>query len=129
MHERAGTRPGNIFPFQLFALVAIVGAVFLKTAPHIGSLTSAPKSENPATTAEATPDKPTVRLVASAESQNTKPKGAMARAWVQPRDAMPPLEETTAAESWSKIVMTAQALPLPHSTCSHHTNRLGRSGI
>ena len=114
MHECAGTRPGNIFLLQLFALVTIVGAVFLKTAPYIGPLTSAPKSDNPATIAEATPDKPTARLVARAELQNTKPKGAMARVWVQPSDDWSSLEETTAAESWSKIVMTAQALPLPH---------------
>ena len=114
MHECAGTRPGNIFLLQLFALVTIVGAVFLKTAPYIGPLTSAPKSDNPATIAEATPDKPTARLVARAELQNTKPKGAMARAWVQPSDDWSSLEETTAAESWSKIVMTAQALRVPH---------------
>ena len=115
MHERAGTRPGNIYLLQLFALVTIVGTVFPKTAPYIGPLTSATKSDNPATTiAEATPDKPTARLGARAELQNTKPKGAMARAWVQPSDDWSSLEETTAAESWSKIVMTAQALPLPH---------------
>ena len=114
MHERAGTRSGNISPLELFALLTIAGAVFLKTAPHIGPLTTAPKSDNPATTAEATPDKPAARLVARAELQRTKPKSATARAWVQPRDAAPPPEETTAAESRSKIVMTAVALPLPH---------------
>jgi rare lipoprotein A len=114
MHERAGSRSGNIGPLQLFALLTIGGAVFLKTAPHIVPLTTAPKSDNPATIAEATPDKPTARLVARAELQKTKPKSATARAWVQPRDAAPPPEETTAAEARSKIVMTAVALPLPH---------------
>jgi len=54
------------------------------------------------------------RLVARAELQKTKPKSATARAWVQPRDAAQPPEEATAAESRSKIVMTAVALPLPH---------------
>src|SRR5262245_66594653 len=114
MHERAGTRPGNIFAFQLFALVAIVGAVSLKTAPHIGPLTSAPNSDNPAIIAEATLDKPVARLEARAELQNTKPKIATAHAWDQPRDAAPPPEGTTAAEPRSKIVMTAEVLPLPH---------------
>lgn len=71
--------------------------------------TTAPKSDNPATIAEATPNKP----VARAELQKTKPKSATARAWVQPRDGAPPPEETTAAKSRSKIVMTAVALPLP----------------
>jgi rare lipoprotein A len=113
MHERAGTRSGNISPLQLFALLTIAGAVFIKTAPHIGPLTTAPKSDNPATIAEATPNKPVARLVARAELQKTKPKSATARAWVQPRDGAPPPEETTAAESRSKIVMTAVALPLP----------------
>jgi rare lipoprotein A len=108
MHERAGTRSGNTSPLQLFALL-IAGAVFLKTAPHIGPLITAPKSDNPATIAEA----PVARLVARAELQKTKTKSATARAWVQPRDAAPPLEETTAAQSRSKIVMTAVALPLP----------------
>ena len=114
MHERAGTRSGNISPLQLFALLTIAGAVFIKTAPHIGPLTSAPKSDNPATIAEATPDEPTARLVARAELQKTKLKSATARAWVQPGDDWSPLEETPAAESRSKIVMTAVALPLPH---------------
>jgi len=113
MHERAGTRSGNISPLQLFALLTIAGAVFIKTAPHIGPLTTAPKSDNPATIAEATPNKPVARLVARAALQKTKPKSATARAWVQPRDGAPPPEETTAAESRSKIVMTAVALPLP----------------
>src|SRR6185436_9881004 len=75
--------------------------------------TTAPKSDNPATTAEATPDNPAARLVARAELQRTKPKSATARAWVQPRDAAPPPEETTAAEYRSKILMNAVALPLP----------------
>jgi rare lipoprotein A len=114
MHERAGTRLGNISPLELFALLTIAGAVFIKTAPHIGPLTTAPKSDNPATIAEATPDKPVARLVARAELQKTKTKSATARAWVQPRDAAQPPEEATAAESRSKIVMTAVALPLPH---------------
>ena len=99
MHERAGTRSGNISPLQLFALLTIAGAVFIKTAPHIGPLTTAPKSDNPATIAEATPNKPVARLVARAALQKTKPKSATARAWVQPRDGAPPPEETTAAES------------------------------
>jgi peptidoglycan lytic transglycosylase len=113
MHERAGTRSGNFIPLKLFALVAIAGAVFLKTAPHIGPFTSAPKSDNPAIIAEATSEKPSARLVARAELQNTKPKSAMARAWVQPGNAAPPTEGTTEVEPRSKIVITAQALPLP----------------
>src|SRR5262249_51864293 len=112
MHERAGARPGNGFALQLFALVTIVGAVFLKTAPYIGPLTSAPKSDNSAPIAEATPDKLTARLVARAELHNTKPKSAMARAGGQPRGAGPLPEETTAAEPKSKIGMTAEVLPL-----------------
>src|SRR5215469_2097437 len=115
MHERAGTRPGNVSPLQLFALVTIAGAVFLKSAIHIGPLTSVPKSDNPAIIAEATLDKPVARLEARAELQNTKPKIATAHAWVQPRDAAPPPEGTFAAERRSKIVMTAEAPPLPHS--------------
>ena len=83
MHERAGTRLGNISPLDLFALLTIAGAVFIKTAPHIGPLTTAPKSDNPATIAEATPNKPVARLVARAALQKTKPKSATARAWVQ----------------------------------------------
>src|SRR5262249_36321736 len=113
MHERAGTRPGNISLLHLFALVTIAGAVFLKTAIHVGHLTTAPKSDNPAIIAEAMLDKPVARLEARAELQNTKPKIATAHAWVQPRDSAPPPEETTAAEPRSKIVMTAEALPLP----------------
>src|SRR5262245_40512119 len=113
MYERAGTWPGNVSLLQLFALVTIVGAVFLKTSPFMEPLTSAPKSTNPAPIAEATPDKPTARLVARAKLQNTKLKGAMARAWVQLRDATPPPEGTTAAEPRSRIVMTAEAPPLP----------------
>ena len=113
MHERAGTRPGNIWLLHLFTLVMIAGAVFLKTAIHVGHLTTAPKSDNPAIIAEATLDRPVARLEARAELQNTKPKIATAHAWVQPRDAAPPPEETTAAEPRSKIVMTEEALPLP----------------
>ena len=113
MHERAGTRSSNTSSLQLFALLTIAGAVFLKTAPHIGPLTSTPKSDNPAAIAEATPDKPTARLMARGELQKTKPKSATAHAWVQPGDAPPPPEETTAAKPRSKIVMTAKALPLP----------------
>src|SRR5262249_24262566 len=107
MHERAGTRPGNISLLHLFALVTIAGAAFLKTAIQVGHLTTAPKSDNPAIIAEATLDKPTARLEARAELQNTKPKIATAHAWV----AAPPLKETTVAEPRSKIVMTAEALP------------------
>jgi hypothetical protein len=113
MHERAGTRSSNTSSLQLFALLTIAGAVFLKTAPHIGPLTSTPKSDKPAAIAEATPDKSTARLMARGELQKTKPKSATAHAWIQPRDAAPPLEEATAAKPRAKIVMTAEALPLP----------------
>src|SRR5262245_36427683 len=114
MHEPAGTRPGNISLLHLFALVTIAGAVFLKTAIHVGHLTTAPKSDNPASIAEATLDKPVARLEARAELQNTKSKIATAHAWVQPRDATPPPEGTFAAERRSKIGVTAEAPPLPH---------------
>ena len=80
MYERAGTWPGNVSLLQSFALVTIVGAVFLKTSAFIDPLTSAPKSGNPAPIAEATPHEPVARLVARAELQNTKPKSVTARA-------------------------------------------------
>src|SRR5262249_49612042 len=106
----------NISLLHLFALVTIAGAVFLKTAIHVGHLTTAPKSDNPAIIAEATLDKPVARLEARAELQNTKPKSATAHALVQPRDAAPPPEGTCAAERGTKIVRPAEALPLPHPT-------------
>src|SRR6266536_3527507 len=94
MHQRAGTRLGSISPLQLFALVTIAGAIFLNTAPYIALLTYTPKSDKPATIAEAppAPDKPAVRVVARAELQNTKPKSATTRARVDrvtPRQRRP----------------------------------------
>ena len=92
MHERAGTRSGNISPLQLFALLTIAGAVFIKTAPHIGPLTTAPKSDNPATIAEATPDKPSGSLSGARRIAEDEAEERTARAWVQPRDAAQPPE-------------------------------------
>ena len=121
MFERIGTRPGSISPLQLFTLVTIASAIFLNTAPYIGLLTNTPKSDKPATIAEVPPasDKPAARVVARAEVQTTKPESVTGRAWIQPRDASPPFEKATAAESApspkKEKSMTAEALPVPHS--------------
>jgi rare lipoprotein A len=120
MHERAGLRPGSIPFLQLFALVTITGAVFFHTAPYIGLLSNAPRSNTPATNVEAppAPDKPGVRVVARGEIQSTKPESATTHAEMQPPDDSPALEDATAAElarpkSEKSLSAEAKALPLP----------------
>ena len=93
MHERAGTRPESISRLQWFALVTIAGAILLNTAPNIGFL----KSDKRSTIAEA-PQVLAARVMARAEL-HTKLKSITARARVQPRDASPALEGSTATES------------------------------
>jgi rare lipoprotein A len=121
MHERAGTRPESISRLQWFALVTIAGAIFLNTAPYIGLLTNTLKSDKLSTIAKA-PPAPAARIVARAEL-HTKPKGVTARARVQPRDASPAPEESTAAES-APWPMSAEVLPLPHPAPQQGSARL-----
>jgi len=114
MYERTGT-PGNISLLQVFALVTIVGAIFLNTAPYIDVLTNPSKSNKPAATPTAA-DKPAVRVVAHAEVQgSTKPKSATATVQLQPGDASPPApRDAPTSQPNQEIHISAEALPLPH---------------
>jgi rare lipoprotein A len=121
MHERASTRPPiTISLLQLFALVMIAGAIFLNTAPYIDLRSNTPEPDKAASIAEVppAPNKPSVRVVASAEMQSTKRESATTHARVQPPDQLPGFEDATTDESAPKnekpLRAQAKALPLPH---------------
>jgi len=121
MHERASTRLALRSHFlQLFALVMIAGAIFLNTAPCIDLFSNTPEAGKVASIAEVppAPNKPSVRVVARAEMQSTKPESATTHARVQPPDELPALEDATTAESAPKnekpLRARATVLPLPH---------------
>jgi hypothetical protein len=104
MHERASTRPRIFSPLQLFALVTITGAIFLNTARYIDLFSNTPEPEEVASIAEVppAPNKPSVRVVARAEMQSTKPESATTQVRVQPPDELPALEDATTAETAAK---------------------------
>jgi rare lipoprotein A len=118
MHERASTRPRIISPLQLFALVTIAGAIFLNTARYIDLFSNTPEPEEVASIAEVppAPNKPSVRVVARAEMQSTKPESATTQVRVQPPDELPALENATTAVTAAKnkkpLRAQAKALPL-----------------
>ena len=121
MHERASTRFRiTISPLQLFALVMIAGAIFLNSARYIDLFSNTPEPDTVASIAEGppAPNKPSVRVVARAEMQSTKPESATTHARVQPPDELPALEDATTAETAAKnkkpLRAQAKALPLPH---------------
>jgi rare lipoprotein A len=128
MHKRASTRP-----LQLFALVMIAGAIFLNTDIDLRSNT--PEPDKAASIAEVppAPNKPSVRVVASAVMQSTKRESATTHARVQPPDQLPGFEDATTAESAAKnekpLRAQAKAPPLPTRAPKEVRTRIAGSAL